>query len=172
MMLEKIRGYLKIKWVRWGLELSLMLLVYFGVRAWMQRDLPTGPAPAIQAITLTGQAVELAALARHGPVLVHFWATWCPICKLEQDSILAISRDYTVLSIASQSGNELDVQQYMQEHELSFPVVMDEDGELMRRYGLRGVPASFIIDRTGKIVYREVGYTTEIGLRARLWLAN
>jgi peroxiredoxin len=172
MMLEKIRGYLKIRWVRWGLELTLMLLVYFGVRAWMQRDLPIGPAPAIQAITLTGQPVELAALARQGPVLVHFWATWCPICALEQGSIQSISTDHPVITIASQSGDDRAVHDYMQEHALSFAVVMDEDGELMQRYGLRGVPASFIIDRNGKIVYREVGYTTEIGLRIRLWLAD
>jgi alkyl hydroperoxide reductase subunit AhpC len=48
----------------------------------------------------------------------------------------------------------------------------DEDGWISEKWGVHAVPASFIIDRTGRIRFVEVGYTTEIGLRLRLWWAG
>ena len=52
------------------------------------------------------------------------------------------------------------------------PVLMDQDGKLARRWGVNGVPATFIVDRAGKIVHASKGYSTEVGLRIRLWLAG
>jgi hypothetical protein len=49
---------------------------------------------------------------------------------------------------------------------------MDETGEIARHWGVAGVPASFIVDREGRIKYAGMGYATEIGLRARMWLAE
>lgn len=172
MMLEKTRQFLKPRWRQVTLEMLVFLLILLAIRVWMQRDLPTGPVPALQGVTLAGQAIDLATLGEGRPVLVHFWATWCPICKLEQRSVDALSADYPVITIATQSGDALAVQAFLQEQQLHFPVVMDEDGTLMQRFGLHGVPASFVIDPHGKIVFREVGYTTGWGLRARMWLAQ
>ena len=71
-----------------------------------------------------------------------------------------------------QSGTNNAVQQYMREQGVTFPVINDADGQLSSAWGVRGVPASFIVDTEGKIKYVEIGYTTEIGLRIRLWLAG
>jgi thiol-disulfide isomerase/thioredoxin len=172
MILEKIRQLLKPRWRRVTLEILVFLLLYLALRTWMQRDLPAGPAPVLQGVTLTGQALDLATLGQGRPVLVHFWATWCPICKLEQGAINALSADYPVITIATQSGDAQAVQAFLQEQQLHFPVLMDEDGALLQRFGLHGVPATFVIDPHGKIAFREVGYTTGWGLRARLWLAR
>ncbi len=169
MMLEKIRQFLKPKWRRRSIEVLIFVLLYVSIRAWMQRDLPSGPAPRVQGVTLSGQAVDLATLGKGRPVLLHFWATWCPICKLEQASIETLSTEYPVITIASQSGDAKAVQEYMQAQHLHFPVLLDEDGALLQRFGLHGVPATFVIDAQGKIVFREVGYTTDWGIRARLW---
>ena len=49
---------------------------------------------------------------------------------------------------------------------------MDETGEIARRWGATGVPASFIVDGDGRITYAGMGYATEVGLRVRLWLAE
>ena len=116
--------------------------------------------------------LDLATLGQGRPVLVHFWATWCPICKLEQGTINALSAEHPVITIATQSGDAQAVQTFMQEQHLHFPVLLDEEGTLLQRYGLHGVPATFVIDPQGRIAFREVGYTTSWGLRARLWLAR
>ena len=146
--------------------------IVLGVRAWHKRDTVSGPAPALQGITLTGQTYILPAHPGH-PVLVHFLATWCPVCRAEQGSIAAIAHDDPhVITVAMQSGKSEEIAKYMQEQGIDFPVVNDADGSLSSAWGITGVPASFIIAPGGQIRYVEVGYTTGIGLRLRLWLAG
>lgn len=170
-MNTKLQQFLKIRGVKLAIEVALILLVFIIIKTWMQRNMIEGTPPAIQASLLDGRGFELQAL-KGKPLLLHFWATWCGICKLEQNSIEAISQDHTVISIAMKSGSAAEIQQYMNEHQLSFPVIVDTDGHLAGRYGVRAVPASFIINSQGKIAFRETGYTTGWGLRIRLWLAG
>jgi thiol-disulfide isomerase/thioredoxin len=119
-----------------------------------------------------GQPYTLA--ARPGkPVLVHFWATWCPVCRAEQGSIAAIAHDHAdVITVAMQSGTAEQVSRHMLEQGIAFPVLNDSDGRLSGAWGVHAVPASFIISPDGQVRFIEVGYTTGIGLRLRLWLAG
>ncbi len=149
----------------------MVLLLVLGVRAWQQSGVASGPAPALTGVLLDGKPVALTAFAGR-PVLVHFWATWCPICRAEQGSIEALARDTPVITVAMQSGAHAAVAQHMRNETLSFPVLNDPDGVLATQWGVRAVPASFIVDGAGQIRYVEVGYTTGIGLRLRLWLAG
>lgn len=171
-MLATLKSMLKRRGVKLSLEILVVAVIYFSFRAWKQWDLPSGPVPELVATTLTGQSLDLASLAKEKPVLLHFWASWCGICKLEQDAIQRISHDYSVVTVAVQSGEDQAVQAYLQENKLTFPVVVDNSGVLMQRFGVRALPANFIINRNGEIVTKEVGYSTEWGLRARLWWAN
>lgn len=159
-------------WLRRGLELLLFIVIIMGVRAWQQRDIVKGVAPPLSGSLLDGKPFVLAANPAQ-PVLVHFWATWCPICRAEQGSIESLAQDNpNVITVAMQSGNSAAVQQYMGEQGVSFPVVNDEAGQISASWGVNAVPASFIVDRDGKIRYVEIGYTTGVGLRLRLWLAG
>lgn len=157
---------------RWGrrlLELLVFLALFLALRAYLLRGTVDGPAPRIDAVQLDGRPVSLHAL-RGKPVLVQFWATWCPICNLELGSIQALSHDYTVVTVAMQSGDAQKLRAFMREKGVDFPVVVDEHAVIARRYGVRGVPASFFIGSTGRIRTTEVGYTSEWGMRLRLWL--
>ena len=156
---------------RWMLELSIILIVLLAVRLWMQRDIVSGTAPNISAVTLNGQHFDLYK-DRRRPILVHFWATWCPVCKLEQSNIENTAKDHPVITIAMQSGDNKELSQFMQDEKLSFDVINDDDGVFSRNYNIRGVPVSFIINKENKIEFVEVGYTTEFGLRMRLWWAG
>ena len=164
----KYQAFLKIRGVKLTIEIGLLLLVFIVLKTWLQRDMIEGMPPAIQASLLDGRSFNLQSL-QGKPVLLHFWASWCGICKLEQDSIEAISKEHTVITIAMQSGNAADVTRYMHEHKLSFPVIVDANGEIAGRYGVSAVPASFIIDPQGWIAFRETGYTSSWGLKVRLW---
>jgi peroxiredoxin len=152
-------------------EAVLFILLLLGVHWWQTRELPAGPALALDGTLLDGRSASLSAL-RGRPVLVHFWATWCPVCKLEQNSINAIARDHQVYSVAMQSGSDQAVLAHVTQNHLNFPVINDADGALARRWGIRGVPTSFILDAAGHIRFVEVGYTTEAGLRLRLALVG
>ncbi|MFA7386041.1 MAG: protein disulfide oxidoreductase [Thiohalobacteraceae bacterium] len=155
---------------RWLRDLGLVLLVVFGVHLYQTRDTVGGPAPPLAGTDIHGQRQDLASL-RGEPVLVHFWATWCPICALEQDSIEAIAADWPVLSVALEDTGSEELRAFMAREGLSFPVLRDVDGGFASRFGVRGVPTSFVVDGTGRIRFTTVGYTTGPGLRLRLWLA-
>jgi peroxiredoxin len=160
------------KWRGYTVNILLLVILVVGIRAWQQRDMAGGAAPVLQGVTLAGQTYKLPAHPSQ-PVLVHFWATWCSICRAEQGSISAIAHDNSnVITIAMQSGKTEEVTRHMRQQGIDFPVVNDPEGSLASAWGVHAVPASFIIDTDGQIRFVEVGYTTEIGLRLRLWLAK
>lgn len=155
----------------WIIQLLLIAIVFFGVRWWTQRNVLSGNAPDFVAHFLDGSRFQLSQ-EKQRPILLHFWATWCPVCKLEQGSIESLAKDYRVVSVAMQSGSNKELQQFLAEEQLSFPVINDISNDIVQRYAVRGVPTSYIIDKNNQIKFVEVGYTTELGLRLRLWLAN
>lgn len=144
--------------------------VFFGVRAWQQSGLPEGEAPVLAGPTLAGTTFDLRQAS--GATLVYFWATWCPACRLEQGAIDAVGRDHALVTVALQSGTPAEVQRYLAEYGLRWQTLNDPAGQIARDWGVRVTPTFFIVDRAGQIRYREVGYTTAIGLRLRLWLAG
>lgn len=159
------------RWRGWMVNLLLIALVFAAVQWWPSRPLATGEAPELVGTTLDGQSMDLRAL-RGQPVLIHFWATWCPVCKLEQGAIDSIARDHRVVTVAMQSGEAPEVGRFMKERGLGFPAVTDASGALASRWGVPAVPASFVLDRHGRIAFSTLGLTTETGLRARLWAAG
>lgn len=159
------------RWLRRAGEAVLLLALILAVRAWQQSGVASGPAPVLTGTLLDGKPVALKAFAGR-PVLVHFWATWCPICRAEQGSIDDLARRIPVITVAMQSGERNAVAEYLRKETLSFPVLNDPDAAIARQWGVRAVPASFIVDAAGQIRYVEVGYTTGVGLRLRWWLAG
>jgi thiol-disulfide isomerase/thioredoxin len=106
------------------------------------------------------------------PVLIHFWATWCPTCKLEASNIEKISKDYEVITIAVQSGTKEEIEKYLDEHKLSFKVVNDKDGYYSQMFNIKAFPSTFIYDKNKNLKFSEVGYTSTAGLYARMMLIN
>jgi thiol-disulfide isomerase/thioredoxin len=166
---NKLRQQYKTKkYLRFILQLLLLLMFVTGLHYWQSRNLMRGPAPLIVDQLLTSERFDLADY--HGqPVFVYFWAPWCPLCKLQGSSIESIARDYRVISIAAWAENKAEVMAYMQQRNLNFPVIVDEQGEWAAVYGVKAVPAGFFLDKEAGIYFVESGYTTEIGLRLRLW---
>ena len=149
-----------------------MLAIILGVRYWQQQGVVSGPAPALAGVLLDGKNYLSLAALNGQPVLVHFWATWCPVCRVEQDAIEALAKDHPTVTVAMQSGEASAVAAHLSKESLSFPVLNDPDGTIAAQWGVRAVPASFVVDGAGRIRFVEVGYTTGIGLRLRLWLAR
>lgn len=153
------------------LELLVFMLLLLALEAFLTRDAVSGKAPIFTAETIKGSGFDLRKLQGE-PTVIHFWATWCPVCELEQGTIDGIADDYPFISVAMQSGSGDEVLAYLQQQGVDYPVVNDPDGLLSSRYGVKGVPASFILDRNGEVRFVTRGYTSSIGLRARLWLAG
>ena len=79
------------------------------------------------------------------PILIHFWATWCPTCSLEATNIQQISKDFQVITIAVKSKQH-EIEQYMQKKDLDFKVIDDKDAILAKRFNISAYPTTFIYD--------------------------
>lgn len=158
------------RWLRWGIEALILIAIVVGATLWQNRGLPEGPAPALAGERTDGVTQKLG--AGRTAQLVVFWATWCPVCRAEENNIQAVAEDWPVVSVAMQSGDAADVGKYLRDRNIKLPAILDDDGDISIAWRVKVVPAHFIIDPAGNIRFRVVGYTTELGLRARLWWAN
>lgn len=153
------------------LELAVLVVFVLALEAFLTRDTVSGKAPAFEGVTLKGEPFSLASF-RGEPAVVHFWATWCPVCNLEQGMIDSLADDYPVMSVAMASGKPEEVLSFLKEEGVDYPVLNDPQGAIARLYGVKGVPASFIIDGNGEVRFVTQGYTSGFGMRMRLWLAR
>ncbi len=118
-------------------------------------------APDFQLADLSGTVHRLSDL-RGSVVVLNFWATWCPECLVEIDSLSAFAEKYgkrgvVVLGI-SLDKNEQALSDFLQSHPVKFPVMIDRDGGVfVRKYTIRGLPATVLIDRRGSVAARLLG---------------
>jgi thiol-disulfide isomerase/thioredoxin len=96
-------------------------------------------------------------------------ASWCGVCRMEDASIRALAEDHDVLVVASQSGDAAAVRRFAEEHDLDhLRIAVDQDGRLAEQLGISAFPTTIFVDREGRVSDAEVGYTSELGMRARL----
>lgn len=170
------------RWARLRSHLGtvvLMLAVFFGVQAWQTRGVAQGPLPnmAFTVIEPDGsqQTTTLTAWReRHPgqPVALYLWAEWCPICKVQQPNVTNLVADLPLLTIAMQSGPPPAAARVLAQRQLPWPTAVDPRGELSRALGFGSVPAFVVVDAEGRLRMPTVGYTSELGMRLRLWWAG
>jgi thiol-disulfide isomerase/thioredoxin len=158
------------RWRRWAIEALILIAIVAAVAAWRTSGLASGVAPPLTGLRTDGSTASLGAdkTAR----LVVFWATWCKVCRAEAGNIEAVAQDWPVISIAMQSGDRQEVAGYLAERGLAVPALIDDDSDIAEVWGVSVVPTHFFVDPAGNIRFRTVGYTTRLGLRARLWWAQ
>jgi peroxiredoxin len=121
------------------------------------------PAPAFTLKTLAGQEIRLADLLGQG-VLLNFWASWCPPCRLEMPELIRAyethrAHDLVVLGINVTSQDTLvEAGAFVEEFEVSYPTLLDETGEVTEKlYQVRGLPTSIFINREGLVTRIQLG---------------
>ena len=121
------------------------------------------PAPDFQLTALDGSSVSLSEL-RGKAVMINFWATWCGPCRVEMPLLQKFydqnKEDWVVLAVNNAEPQE-KVQAFIDELELSLPVLLDADGEVTKSYHVRGFPTTLFIDQDGIIRYEHIGILNE-----------
>lgn len=161
-MKEKIKHYLK----EIVLFFVVMAVLANLISLYRSTDLNKEPIKALDVELID---TSIYSLHRSKPLLIHFWATWCPTCKLEAGNIQRISQEYEVLTIAVNSGSNEELQKYMKENNYTFRVLNDRDGSYAKTFAIAAYPTTLIYDTEQKLRFSEVGYTSTLGLWLRLW---
>ncbi|QEP44812.1 protein disulfide oxidoreductase [Ectothiorhodospiraceae bacterium BW-2] len=156
---------------RWGGQIALFLILLWGAEWWLSREVVRGEMPAFVATTIEGEQFNSREFAEQ-PWLLHLWASWCPVCELEHASMESLAVDVPLMSIAMSSGSLNEVASYMAEEQLSYAVINDPEAALSRALGVFSVPVTLVVDGHNQIRFVTRGYTSEWGLRGRLWLAS
>jgi cytochrome c biogenesis protein CcmG, thiol:disulfide interchange protein DsbE len=127
-----------------------------------QEPRPGFLAPDFELMSPDGNPLRLSDL-RGRPVILNLWASWCPPCKAEMPALENVHRQYegdglVVLGVnMTYQDSVQDAVQFLADEGLTFPIVMDVDGSVGRRYQMRALPTTFFIDRSGVIHSLEVG---------------
>ena len=106
------------------------------------------------------------------PLLVYFWATWCPICKFQSPKIQELSKKYQVITIASQSGTKDEIKKYLKENNLNFPVVDDSYNDFAYRFNIKAYPTILIYDKNKNLKFSDIGLTSSFSLKLKIWWSN
>jgi peroxiredoxin/outer membrane lipoprotein-sorting protein len=127
-------------------------------------------APDFELKTLDGEKVKLSDL-RGKPVMLNFWATWCPPCRHELPTVAKLNSEYAskgLMVFGVNDEGKTKAKGYLYKAQLQLPTLDDSDGRAHKLYGIRAIPMVFIIDKDGKIAHYFRGGREEPELRAAL----
>ncbi|QDI91981.1 thiol-disulfide oxidoreductase ResA [Salicibibacter cibarius] len=121
-------------------------------------------APNFTLINMDGERVELADYEGQG-VFLNFWGTYCPPCEEEmpymEDQHQAYLDDDVEILAVNVGESELTIDRFVDRLQLTFPILMDENSDVMDYYGVGQLPATYMIDENGEVVHIRVGGMSE-----------
>lgn len=126
-------------------------------------------APDFELKTIDGKIVRLADF-KGQPVMLNFFATWCPPCRTEMPTLQEIYREYEsqgfVLLAINLNESNLAVNKFRESYGLTFPIVIDKEDRVSRVYDIVPLPTSYFVDRNGVVQGRWTGELSKEKLRS------
>ncbi|MFL2760700.1 MAG: TlpA family protein disulfide reductase [Dehalococcoidia bacterium] len=128
-------------------------------------------APEFLADSINGKPVSLSNFPE-SPIILNFWASWCPPCRDETphfEKIWRLYKEKDVVVIGINVQDDLNsANEYISEFDVTFINGMDKNGRIMVDYGVTGLPVTFFLDREGMIIGRWVGSIGASSLESRV----
>jgi peroxiredoxin len=134
-----------------------------GTRQQLESIKVGGPAPDFSLPDLSGRATALASYRGQKVVLLDFWATWCPPCRMSMPGLQTLEEQFKgrgleILSV--NQGEKTDqVRHFIDRKKYSFHVVLDQDQAVAMKYGVKGIPTLVLVDKKGIVQRISVGYS-------------
>lgn len=151
-----------------AVALVVLLRAVFG--ASLRRSEAPQVAPGFTLRDVRGATHSLQSFRGH-PVLVNFWATWCPPCRMELPELEKLAQAHvgclTVLGVTEDAQDPAQVGAFLLQHGVTYPVLLD-DGGAGTLYGVTTIPHSVLLDSGGKILGTFDGPVTRSGVERAL----
>lgn len=159
----------RAKWKIFARDLTFAVLVISGLMYWQTKDMLNSDGSVVvqqqNMITLDGEVVPL--LAKDKTNILYFFAPWCRICALSIGNLSYLDPEkVNVVVIALDFGSKQEVQQFVEQHQVSANVLMGHEA-LKSQFQIQGYPSYYVVDDEQVIKSRVFGYSTAIGLKLR-----
>lgn len=160
---------------RWLIIFSLCLVWVFLLPCCAKQEKEAGLAPDFTLKALDGKEITLSQL-KGKVVLLDFWATWCAPCKKSIPHLIQLYKEYRgsgfeLVGMNIDKGDTETVRRFVTSMDIPYPVVTAPE-DVVRSYRVTGIPATFLIDKEGRIRERIAGFDSTIGRRLAAQLAN
>ena len=155
----------------WAWQFALFAALFVAVSAYQTRNhLAREPAPDFRLRDLAGNSRSLSEY-RGKKVLLHFFATWCGVCRAELPSVRALTKNLgpneVLLAIVADSEDVQAIQRFAREHELSYPILLGTP-ETLAAYRVSSFPTNYYVNGDGSIHASTTGLSTRLGMGLRL----
>lgn len=141
------------------LLIGLAALVLFSFAGCGEREYGIEKGDKIEDLELYDLDGNLNFLYEHAgkTIMLNFWATWCPPCRAEMPSMESVyiknkDNNFVILAVSNDDKGPEHVREFINRNGYSFPVFHDKNRKLSRKFNIRAIPTTYIIDKNGVIV--------------------
>ena len=164
-------------------QLFLFALIFGAASWWQQRNmLETNSqivAPSISLPNLQGETYSLIFSDLENDkkqTLVYFFAPWCSVCHFSVDSLEAIKQsgnypNLEIVMIALDWKTKEEVEAFLSKHKLSMTVLLGNH-TTSQDYKITAFPSYYLVSSTGEVVAKDMGFTTQLGIKSRLLMSD
>ena len=161
-------------WASLLFDAALIVAIFVAISAWQTRNLPNDEnRPPLAAAWLDDMRAESVIVPGEVGV-IYFFAPWCFYCKKSIDNLDGLAANGQIAwarAVALDYGSVDQVREFIRDTGVSLPVLLG-DAETGADWQVRAYPTYFVIDESGAIASRSVGYSTYLGLKTRAWMAQ
>jgi len=169
----------KKKLITWINQILIFIGIFLAITWWQQKDMLSTHsddlAPSFSLVSTDNQVISFDPQAQSQKTLLYFFAPWCSICHASIENIEDIKKTadgkINFLIIALDWKTKAEVVEFIEQHQLSIPVLLGTQ-QTSDQFKIKAFPSYYVIDSDGLLKSKDMGYTTELGMRVRLGLAE
>ncbi len=149
-------------------QISILTFLLFSTMSFAQNETAntdTKKLPSVSLRTMDGEQVNTGSLGIKGPIIITFWASWCPTCKREMGTLSDLYADWqeetgvTIVAVSlDDEKTKNNVPTLVNANGWEFLVLMDSNSDFKRAMGVNNTPHTFLINENGEIVYSRNNY--------------